>query len=190
MFIQPAFDPPSSPCFRRGFSMSGSDTNARSLALGRTGIGLALVTAGIFMLYLYVATTVDVQMFAAAQADAQATANAAAAGSIIELPNGAVAVIRTAGQVIASRKSLSDAARLGEAEIQIGQWDANGRSFSTTPGKPNAVRTTIRLRNHSGLLGLVFGGRVREVEAQAIAVRKSAGATLIATTGSSDQLVR
>jgi hypothetical protein len=165
--------------------MSGSDTNGRSLALGRAGISLALVTAGILTLYQYVATTVDVQMIAAAQADAQATANAAAAGAITELPNGAVAVIRTAGQVIASRKSVSDAARLGEAEIQIGQWDAIGRSFSTGPGKPNAVRTTVRLRNQSGLLALVFGGHMREVEAQAIAVRKSAGATLIAAKGNS-----
>ena len=165
--------------------MSGSDTHGRSLALGRAGISLALVTAGILTLYQYVATTVDVQVIAAAQADAQATANAAAAGAIAELPNGAVAVIRTAGQVIASRKSVSDAARLGEAEIQIGQWDATGRSFSTGPGKPNAVRTTIRLRNQSGLLALAFGGHVREVEAQAIAVRKSAGATLIATKGNS-----
>ena len=165
--------------------MSGSDTNAKSFSLGRAALSLSLVTAGIFMLYQYVATTVDVQMFAAAQADAQATANAAAAGAIAELPHGAVAAIRTAGQVITSRKAVSDSARLGEAEIQVGQWDVSGRSFSTGPGKPNAVRTTIRLRHQSGLLGLVFGGHVREVEAQAIAVRKSAGATLIATKGTS-----
>jgi hypothetical protein len=153
--------------------------------MGRTAVSLTLVTAGILMLYQYVATTVDVQMYAAAQADAQATANAAAAGAIAELPNGAIAVIRTAGQVIASRKAVSDAAKLGEAEIQIGQWDASGRRFLTGPGQPNAVRTTIRLRHQSGLLGLVFGGHEQEIEARAIAVRKPAGATLIATKGPS-----
>jgi Putative Tad-like Flp pilus-assembly len=165
--------------------MSPSGTTARSLSLGRAGITLALVAGGTLTLYQFVATSVDVQLIAAAQADAQATANAAAAGAIAELPHGAVAVIRTAGQVIASRKAISDAAKLGEADIQIGYWDAVGRSFSTGPRKPNAVRTTIRLRSQIGLLGMVFGGRGQQIEVQAIAVHKSIGAPLIATKGTS-----
>ncbi len=163
--------------------MTGSGTSGKSLSLGRAGFSLVLVGAGVLGLYQFVVTTVDVQLIAAAEADAQATANAAAAGSIADLPNGAIAVIRTAGQIIASRKATSEAARFGDAEIQIGQWDAAGRTFATGPGQPNAVRTTIRVRNLSGLLGMVLGVKGRQIEAQAIAVRKTAGVTLLATKG-------
>jgi hypothetical protein len=166
-------------------SMSGSGTTATSLSLGRAGISLALVGFGVFALYQFVITTVDVQLIAAAQADAQATANAAAAGSIADLPNGAVAVIRTAGQIISSRKSVSDAARFGDAEIQIGHWDAAGRTFAAGPGKPNAVRTTVRVRKQLGLLGMVFGDSGQQIEVQAIAIDKTAGKTLVATKGTS-----
>jgi hypothetical protein len=163
--------------------MSKGGTTPKSLAMGRAGITLVLVGIGVFTLYQFVVTTVDVQLIAAAQADAQATANAAAAGAIGELPHGAVAVIRTAGQIISSRKSVSDAARLGDADIQIGQWDATGRSFSTGPGKPNAVRTTVRLRKQLSLVGMIFGGEGQQIEARAIAISKTAGKTLVALEG-------
>jgi Putative Tad-like Flp pilus-assembly len=165
------------------FSMSGIGATGRSLSVGRAGISLVLVGVGFLALYQFVVTTVDVQLVAAAQADAQATANAAAAGSIADLSNGAVAVIRTAGQIISSRKSVSDAARLGDAEIQIGHWDPADRSFSTGPGKPNAIRTTVRVRKQLSMLGMVFGGSGQQIEAQAIAIDKSAGKTLVATKG-------
>lgn len=168
--------------FLRGrLSMSGSGTTGKSLSVGRAGISLVLVGIGALALYQFIVTTVDVQLIAAAQTDAQATANAAAAGSIADLPNGAVAVIRTVGQIISSRKSVSDAARFGDAEIQIGHWDAAGRTFVTGPAKPNAVRTTVRVRKQLGLLGMVFGGSGQEIEAQAIAIEKTAGRTLVAT---------
>jgi len=164
-------------------SMSGSGTTGTSLSVGRAGLSLVLVGIGVLALYQFIVTTVDVQLIAAAQADAQATANAAAAGSIADLSNGTVAVIRKAGQIISSRKSISDAARLGDAEIQIGHWDAAGRTFATGPGKPNAVRTTVRVRKQLGLLGMVFGGSGQQIEAQAIAIDKSTGKTLVATKG-------
>jgi hypothetical protein len=172
-------------CPQGRLCMSGSDTTATSLSLGRAGISLAFVGIGVLALYQFVVTTVDVQLITAAQADAQATANAAAAGSIADLPNGAVAVIRTAGQIISSRKSVSDAARLGDAEIQIGHWDPADRSFSTGGGKPNAVRTTVRIRKQFSLLGMAFGGSGQQIEAQAIAIDRAAGKTLLATKGMS-----
>ncbi len=163
--------------------MSASGTNGKSLAVGRAGISLVLVGIGTLAIYQFLVTTVDVQLIAAAQADAQATANAAAAGALADLPNGAVAVIRTAGEIISSRKSVSEAARLGDAEIQVGHWDSADRSFSTGPGKPNAVCTTVRVKKPLSLVGMVFGGNDEQVEARAIAVNKSSVKTLVAEKG-------
>jgi hypothetical protein len=164
-----------------GWPMNGPDTTCKSLSLRRAAFSLALVGAGVVALYQFVIVTIDVQLVATAEADAQATANAAAAGSLADLPNGPIAVIRKAGQIIASRKATSQAARFGDTEIQIGHWDAASRTFAAVPGKPNAVRTTVRVRNLSGLLGTGLSGR--QIEAQAIAVQKTAGAALLATKG-------
>lgn len=159
--------------------MSASGTTAKSLSLGRAGFSLVLAGVGVLALYQYVATTVDVQMIAATQAEAQSLANAAAAGAVLSLPQGSVAVIRTADEIIASRTKANPAMRAADPEIQIGHWDAAGRSFSAGTFSPNAVRTKIRVHAQPGFLGNLLGGGA-EVEVQAIAVVKSGGNALVA----------
>jgi putative Tad-like protein involved in Flp pilus assembly len=159
--------------------MSASGTTAKSLSLGRAGFSLVLVGLGVFVLYQYVATTVDVQMIAATQSEAQSLANAAAAGSVLDLPKGSIAVIRTADQIIAAKTKANPGLRSADPEIEIGHWDAASRSFSVGAASPNAVRTKIRVRTQPGLLGNFVGGE-HQIEAQAVAVIKSGSNSLVA----------
>jgi hypothetical protein len=162
--------------------MTVASTTTKSLSVGHAGLSLVLVAAGVFALYAFVATTVDVQFLAQAQGEAQAMANAAAA-AVVELPKGTLAVLSAVSRVLASQKAGSLAACDRDREIQIGHWDAAGHSFSTGPGKPNAVRITIRVRNHSGLFGPSRNGGEQPIEARAIAVLEPAGNSLVAENG-------
>ena len=167
--------------------MTVASTTSRSLSVGHAGLSLVLVAAGVLALYGFVATTLDVQFLAQAQAEAQAMADAAAAASVAELPKGTVAVLGAVSRVLASQKAGRLAASDREPEIQIGHWDAAGHAFSTGVGKPNAVRITIRVRNHGGLFGPSRDVSEQPIEAQAIAVWKPVGGTQVATTGTTRQ---
>jgi hypothetical protein len=163
--------------------MPGTGTTAKSFSVGHAGLSMVLVAAGVLALYVFVATTLDVQFLAQAQGEAQAMANAAAAASATELPKGTVAVLSAVSRVLASQKAGSLAACDRDPEIQIGHWDAAGHSFTTGPGKPNAVRVTIRVRNHGELFGPSRNGGEQPIEAQAIAVLEPAGHSLVADNG-------
>jgi len=163
--------------------MTIASATTKSLSIGHAGLSLVLVAAGVLALYAFVATTLDVQFLAQGQGEAQAMANAAAAASVTELPKGTVAVLSAVSRVLASQKAGNLAGCDRDPEIQIGHWDAAAHSFTTGPGKPNAVRVTIRVRNHGGLFGPPRNGGEQPIEAQAIAVLEPAGHSLVADNG-------
>jgi Putative Tad-like Flp pilus-assembly len=129
-------------------------------------------------LFAFIAMAVDAQFRAEVRAELQLAANAAAVGSVADLPKGAVAVFRTAGHIIGSRKARPGLGRGCEQKIEIGHWDAAGRSFST--GAANAVRITIRVRSEQGLFGPFTGSSQHQTEARAVAIVKPLGNALVA----------
>ncbi|HET6327957.1 MAG TPA: TadG family pilus assembly protein [Planctomycetaceae bacterium] len=158
--------------------MSPSSTTARDLSAGHAGLALVLVGAAVFAIHTAVVFAADAQARAEIQAEAHSAAEAAALGSVLEVPHGAVAVLRAASRIV----GMHDPRHLmrgAQQVVQVGHWDAGSGRFVTGSGKANAVQVTIRVRREPPSLAMV-GNTEDEVEVQAIAVLRPAGKSLVA----------
>jgi hypothetical protein len=148
---------------------------------------LVVTAFAIIAIFALTAVATDARLRVEARAEVQAVANAVAAGSVADLPKGAVAVIRTAGTLFLSERAGTSWRQSGEQDVQIGRWDASGQTFSTGMERPNAIRVTIRLRNEPGPFATFLGSACQPIEASAIAVREPLDQSLATATGNGAQ---
>ena len=157
--------------------MFRSSTTGKGIS---AGLALVLVGATVFAIHAVVVFTADVQARAEIGAEAHSAAKAAALGSVLEVPHGAVAVMRAASRIVGTHDARH-LTRGGQQVVQVGHWDADRRRFVTGSEKANAVQVTIRVRCKPPALASV-GNTEDEIEAQAIAVLRPTGKSLVAET--------
>jgi len=154
--------------------------NRRSPSAGQAGFSLGLAAASVVAIYATVMIVADSRVRAEMRAEIQASADAAAVGSVTELPKGTIAVVRAAGRILGSQKAGSLVRRFGSSKVEIGHWDAEGQSFTTSAAKPNAVRIAIRLRDEAAPFAAFPRVGDSPIEAHAVAVFEPRGNSLVA----------
>jgi hypothetical protein len=160
---------------------------------------LLVIAVTLAVLMSFASMAIDIGYAMAAKAAMQTVAKAAALAGARELGRiyeGQPFMQQAAYQLTASDRALVVAAvrdialknsvmgqalEVADGDIQVGRWDAQGRSFANTTDRPNAVSVTARKDSTSNGPVTLFLSRVMGISSLDLSVRDIAALSAIAS---------
>ncbi|QDT15560.1 pilus assembly protein TadG-related protein [Alienimonas californiensis] len=135
----------------------------------RRGVILPLAAVLLVLVFAFLAFSIDVGYVAMTKGELQNAADAAALAGAAELSDGPAAAVREAQSIAAENEANRAAVEVPEADVTLGFWDIEARTFDAAAIAPNAVKVITR-RNDQGLLfGPVIGTETFNSRTEAIA---------------------
>jgi Flp pilus assembly protein TadG len=145
----------------------------------RRGSVLAMTPAVIIVFCAISAFAVDMAYLELAKAKLEMAAESAALAGVVQVRNEATDTVVRANAVQFAELNEPDSGDiLADADIALGIWDFNARSFSTTLVDPNAVQVTVRRNGGSTVAVPVFFARVFGANETSVSVSAVAAFTI------------
>ncbi len=131
-----------------------------------------LVFAAVLMTIMVglVAFGVDVGYMVLIRTQLQAAADSAAMAAATALGDGFQSVYEMANQYASYHTAGGQTVTLDEADVEIGVWDSETRTFTPQADSGNAVRITARRQNASLFFARIFGIDTFTTQVQAVAM--------------------
>lgn len=150
-----------------------SQTRNRNSAFQRSGVSLVMVALTAPVLLGAVVLAVDVGNMAFTRTETQNAADAAALAGVSALPERDIAVVEARVQEYLDKNLSGTSAASYSADVEIGEWDADARSFSVLTSadirKADAVRVVVTQNESPFHFARLLGATSFNVSREAIA---------------------
>jgi Flp pilus assembly protein TadG len=140
----------------------------------RRGV-IAVLSAVLLVLMLsMVAFAVDIGYIGLSKTQLQVAADSTALAAASTINQGDTAMVTAARSIAEANRVAGRNIQLNASDVEMGLWDANARTFTSSPSAINAVRVTVRTAANSGgstplFFGRIFGKDSLDQSASAIA---------------------
>lgn len=134
--------------------------------------GVIIVFAAILLIavFAFVSFTVDIGYMTVIRSQLQSAADSAALGSAQDIPVGQTTARAAAKSLAKLNEAGGKPVLLDDADIELGYFDFDSKSFVVDPDQANAVRITARAIDQQLFFAPIIGHDTANIRAQSIAM--------------------